>query len=683
MRKPLLRILSFLVPGLPLVLVGCLNPSVPAQAGPGNAFSGRSDQLIEQIADNYKPVDYHDRGKYTFPLIIARLTRYGETDQRSRELLEEYASGKYDFFHFPFVGLARILGAFPDAPSVAVNRKSFLEQILIHDGESQFNALTGEGTENHVSMSRTSGYIFAQEAMRYPSLRPTAEKWEGLLREWILGWSRRIYHHGTGEWDSGPYTAYNLIGWLNLHDFAESAEVRRAARAVLDYYAANIALKMTDGLLGGPESRGATRYGPISQTATEYLAWIWFGPTRIAAREGFFKPNEYIQAVHAATSSYRPPRALMDLARKRIPTPALYHNTKPDYLLTRKAESHETFLIEDGFTLGTAQTPYGGWINTAYGIINWKLVARAHGSQPPAVLSGNGGMKSMNHPRGRNPFDQFLQYRSTVIQMTRVPADAEAIENEVGHVFEEWRADSHKDFLERWGRTHHFHGTYISDSGRGDIANAKFSILHLPAEARPLVEGNWAFLQINQAYVGVRSLSGSPPVHNGDRLLDEAPRNALSGFVVEVANARDYPGFDAFRDALKGTRLERDPESILKFHYTTLEDRDIAFQYSDTGQWREMIYDWGSGVRERRIGFNTTDWTQPAWPEGRHQGRIPRLWVAGKLRQRSPDGPILNGPFLSLSGSVLRIEDTNGRRHEVDYRGDEPTFQTTTGPLSD
>ncbi len=671
MAKRLPRILSFLLAGIPLALPGCLNGSAEAEALSWNGFSGRGEDLINQIASNYKPVDYHDRGKYSFPLVIARLTRFGETDARSAELIEEYASGEYDFFHFPFVGMARILGAFPEAPPVAANRKAFLEQILIHDADSQFNALTGEGTENHVSMSRTSGYIFAQEAMRYPSLQPTAGKWERLLREWILDWSRRVYHHGTGEWDSNPYTAYNVIGWLNLHDFAESAAVRRAARAVLDYYAANMALKMTDGLLGGPESRGSTRFGPLSRTATEYLAWIWFGPGHLADREGFFKANEYIQAVHAATSSYRPPGALMDLARKRLPTPALYHNTKPDYLLTKKAESYETFLIEEAFTLGTARTPHGGWMNTAYGNINWKLVARADADRPPVVLSGNGGMKSMDHPRGRNPFDQFLQYRSTVVQMTRVPAEAEAIEEEVRGLFEEWR------------RRHLFHESHISDAARGDLAKARFSILHLPGESAPLIEGRRAFLQLNRTYVAVLSLSGSPLARDGNRLMDKAPRDALSGFVIEAANASDYEDFADFRTASKASLLETAPEDPLKVHYTTLAGEEIAFRYADSGKWQEMIYDWGSGVTERRISFNTTDWTQPDWPQGPNQGRLPRLWVEGRLRQPPPDPPVLDGPFLSLSGGILQIEDTDGRWYKVDYSGDRPVFRAQPAPSSD
>ncbi|MFO7724568.1 MAG: hypothetical protein R6V45_03380, partial [Oceanipulchritudo sp.] len=369
--------------------------------------------------------------------------------------------------------------------------------------------------------------------------------------------------------------------------------------------------------------------------------------------------------------------------RKRLPTPALYHNTKPDYLLTKKAESYETFLIEEAFTLGTARTPHGGWMNTAYGNINWKLVARADADRPPVVLSGNGGMKSMDHPRGRNPFDQFLQYRSTVVQMTRVPAEAEAIEEEVRGLFEEWRKRSRNDFRERWGRRHLFHESHISDAARGDLAKARFSILHLPGESAPLIEGRRAFLQLNRTYVAVLSLSGSPLARDGNRLMDKAPRDALSGFVIEAANASDYEDFADFRTASKASLLETDPEDPLKVHYTTLAGEEIAFRYADSGKWQEMIYDWGSGVTERRISFNTTDWTQPDWPQGPNQGRLPRLWVEGRLRQPPPDPPVLDGPFLSLSGGILQIEDTDGRWYKVDYSGDRPVFRAQPAPSSD
>jgi hypothetical protein len=670
--------LNRLIPGLLCCLClllagsGCRNMSAPPGPTYEEGFQERGRILSAVVADRYQPTDYTDRGKYSFPVVIARMDRYGQEDERAVAYLQEYADGKYGFFHFPFVGLARILCRYPDAPAVVANREAFLREILFHDPLYHYNALTGEGTENHVSMSRTSGYLFAQEAMRYPELRGRAVEWEGLLREWILDWSRRIYATGTGEWDSSPYTAYNLVGWLNLFDYANDPEIREAARAVLDYYAANIALKLTQGLLGGPESRGASSYGPLPRTATEYLGWIWFGEAESASIENFFKRSEYIQAMHAATSSYRPPSPLLPLARKQIQVPALYHNNKPDYLLLNKAESRETYLIEQSFTLGTVQTPYGGWSNADYGIINWKLVME-NPDGLPAVVIGNGGMKSTTSERGRNPFDQFLQYRNVVVQMTRVPSNAEAIAAEVADQFAEWKAAANADFEARWGRRHMFEETHISDSGKGDLANAGLSILHLPEDLDVEIQGTSAFFRHGRTFVSARALSGQAPALEAGNLVDRAERAQVAGFVVEVTNAADHISFEAFVEkVLSGDRLQPLGES--SFSYQNLNGDRLEFAYAREGEWREMIFDWGFGVREQRVGFNTPDWQQPDWPSGAGHGRIPRLRVNGKEPALPGPDTVIDGPFLQLRNSILIISSPAGDTYQVDYSDEFPRF---------
>jgi hypothetical protein len=663
----------------PLLLSVCLLlasngcRSVPDQAGtPYEAgFQERGRILSEKVADAYQPTDYTDRGKYSFPVVIARMDRYGPEDERAVGYLQEYADGKYGFFHFPFVGLARILCRYPNAPAVEANREAFLREILFHDPLYHYNALTSEGTENHISMSRTSGYLFAQEAMRYPALRERAVEWKAALHVWIMDWSKRIYAYGTGEWDSSPYTAYNLVGWLNLFDYAEDRNVREAARAVLDYYAANIALKLTQNVLGGPESRGGSAYGPLPRTATEYLGWIWFGQAEDASAEGFFKRSEYIQAMHAVTSAYRPPAQLIPLARKQVPVPAVYHNNKPDYLLQVKAQSRETFLIEETFTLGTVQTPYGGWANTNYGVVNWKLVVE-NPEGLPAVLIGNGGMKSATNPRGRNPFDQFLQYRNVVVQMTRVPAEAEAIAAEVADLFEDWKAKAREDFQARWGRRHMFEDSHISNTGMGDLSRAGVSLLHLPDGMEPQIRGTAAFLQYARTYVAARTLSGDPPVFRDGKLLDKAGRDQVSGFVVEVVNAGDYASLDAFISEIESVDRLKALDEETAFVYTNLSGDALEFTYSLEGEWQELIFDWGYGVREQRIGFNTADWKQADWPTGYGQGRIPLLRVNGAAVPHPGPDTVIEGPLLKLRNRILQIQNHRGEVYRVDYTSDIP-----------
>lgn len=645
-----------------LLINGCRNPG-PGFAGP--VLDGRGDRLLEAVAETYQPTTWHDRGKYSFPVVIARMSLYGNEDERANAYISEYEGDSYGFFHFPFVGMARIMGQFPEAPSLVRNREDFLERILYHEAGNHYNALTAEGTENHVSMSRTSGYIFAQEAMRYPRLRNRAVEWENLLKNWILAWAKRIYAYGTGEWDSGVYTTYNLIGWLNLYDFAKDAEVRDAARAVLDYYAANIALKYTQGILGGAESRAGTRFEGLPRSSTDYLAWLWFGGIAGTDREDFFATSEYIQAVHAATSSYRPPAALIPLARKEVPVPALYRNNKPDYLLLEKAESREEFLIGETFTLGTVQTPHGGWLNTAYGVLNWKLVMM-NPEGPPAVLVGNGGMKSHEHARGRNPFDQFLQYRNVVVQMTRVPSNAEAIEAEVDQVYEQYRVRAQEDFAARWGGDHRFSKDPFSTNARGDLEKAGVSILYLPDQVTLELDGARAVGRFANTVFHMHTLSGKPVEQDGSRLMDRAGRDRICGFVVEVFNSGD-PGTENLKAPL--TRGDE------QFVYRTGMGELLEFRYVTNGSWKEMIYDWGFGVKEQRVSFNTADWRQPDWPSGEGHGRIPELRVNGHKPPHPGPETVLSGPRLSLSGAVLVIHDIRGNPlYEVDYRGPLPLF---------
>lgn len=121
---------------------------------------------------------------------------------------------------------------------------------------------------------------------------------------------------GVAEWDSSSYTTFNLIGWLNLYDFAKDEKIKKAAQAVLDYYASTIALKYTYGIYGGAEQRGGGAVESF-RSYTDYLAWLWFSE-EIPKDDKFLVWPAYIQTIYAATSSYRPPKEALALARKNL-----------------------------------------------------------------------------------------------------------------------------------------------------------------------------------------------------------------------------------------------------------------------------------------------------------------------------------------------------------------------------
>ena len=290
----------------------------------------RRDSLISQIADHYVPpsMDIGDPEKYYWPKALARLIKHGATDSTANSWITRFA--KHPPFHFTLVGMVRILFGFPTAPALVKNKRTILRQVF--ERKDSYNAFTAEGTENHISMSRTSGYLFAQAVLESDdtALYPQARKQQVLMRDWILSWADRATRMGTGEWNSSIYGVYNLLGWLNLYDYAKDPEIHRAAASVVDYYTAEFALHFSYGVAGGSEMRG-NGAGLTGHTASSYWCWYWFGNR--GYWPDFDRSGEYIQTIHAALSTYLPSAAIQDLAAKTAEYKGDYWGQKPDYTI--------------------------------------------------------------------------------------------------------------------------------------------------------------------------------------------------------------------------------------------------------------------------------------------------------------------------------------------------------------
>ncbi|NJM14867.1 MAG: hypothetical protein HC896_05355 [Bacteroidales bacterium] len=201
--------------------------------------------------------DLSDFGKYNYPKILAAYTYYSADDstqaQKMKARLDVYATKPS--FHFNNLALPRLLHTFPNAPGVKENQVEFIKRVF--ERTDSYNAWTTEGTENHVNMSRLPGYLFAQFALEnYPDSFPLAQQRLNEMKEWIEYYSKRAFETGTGEWNSTTYGAYNILPWINIYDFAQDDTVKSMARAILDYYACELAVHYSQALTGGPDMRG-------------------------------------------------------------------------------------------------------------------------------------------------------------------------------------------------------------------------------------------------------------------------------------------------------------------------------------------------------------------------------------------------------------------------------------------
>lgn len=707
-RTPPLPALARVLLLVPLALAACHTPGPRSP----DAADLRAARLVAWVADEYVPPfpDFSDAEKYYYPRALARMARYGSGDARSNfgdpaasDRPPEMA-GILDFrgrpanaeggkplpgfvdkdpFHFILLGMSRLLFAYPDAPAMAANRDAFLRAGL--DRTDNFNAFTAEGTENHINMSRTAGYIYAVEATRDPDQYPEAPARAERMRDWLLDWSRRLYRTGDGEWNSSIYAAYNMAGWFNVYDFtapgARGADpgVHAAARAVLDYYAAQLALHYSWGLVGGAEMRGHGKAGDYAAltTATDYINWMWFADGTGDPPGGF--RGAASAAIYAALSDYRPPLAVVALAREKHLRPNDHLIASPGYLMSRSRETLRTFHAGRHHTLGSAAMPVGGWVSSAWQIVNWKLLARDPEGGLPRLVWGNGGFRGNEAGNVRNPWDQFAQHGPVLVQMTRVPENAEEIEAEIRGLVDRWKADWDADFSRRWPRADRggFRDGFTSIHFLpGDLATAGRNRIYFPPGTPVEREGEVVFLDLDPVYLAVRSLRLDAPARPAAGVLEDAgARGELAGLLVEVGEAGTFADLAGFREAvLARTGLDRSGLAEGRLAYTNLSGERIVVEYEMAGTFLEPEYDMAYGVTEPVAFLQDAGWIQPDWPRGEGHGRVPALTVDGERIFPRRGLPHVSGPLLQHADSVMRISAA-GRSYGVDYSGSRPEFR--------
>ena len=765
----------FLMNKLHLLLIGMPLCATPAFADYETDFQTKADILIDWVADVYATPggsnpydDQSDPEKYSGPKINARLFKYGLADAGGDPLgssppnavnanawLIEGTNYAGNLFHFRFLGLAGNLARFADAPGVSGIKDSplvggvptdrtyadvYVESVLTRT--DNYNAFTGEGTENHINMSRPSGWIFAKLAMQSPyyaarrsdnpSLYPDPIALEAQMRDYLISWAKQLYTVGCVEYDSSVYGVFNIAPWVNLHEATmpsvlDDPELNTAARAVLDWYAAALALKYRYGVINGASVRGEgvmNRYDRDDET--DFLLWLWFGdPTDVPAElanQTVRVEHQPIQAVYAATSSYRPPSASVALAGKVAMLDTQTRHGRPNYLMSKASESLEQYYIGKTYTLGAAQFPYGGWASANYRVNPWKLVTST-GAYLPAVVAGNNGLRAAKYCL-RNPWMQVVQDRNVIIQLNYIHSNAQSQYNTAINLVETtWLQNWYNDFTSRYaspdwggpgGLTYAGHKTPINSQNDGNVPNARTSYIWFePALTSNAVNGSVRFGQLGDTYFAIRAVDGDTPGYSSSGMYfsDFSDYDNLGGLIMEVGSAEDtaYTTFAEFQayyltntsistDGLVVTVSKPRRQEVLVVTYTAMDGRVITATYSLTGEYTEPEYDWAYGVTEpvSKMFLDSYDtgasppesWTLPNFPNEIGTGRVAAWSVdpdgAGPLAAESFDAstiwPVFDGPYLKLMNQVMHVWDGISL-YSVDFSGDAPTFYEGAIPV--
>lgn len=515
-------------------------------------FAARSLAVRKQLASQdlvalnswWKREKIGDPHKYLLPVILARLSlqdgAIGKVDDRQEiwKILLQLDRDKPDIYHFRSYLDVRIFFMFRDTmpPEILAFYRNQLELPKVLKW-------INTGTENHMFMQRASGLALMDGSgwsVGDPASEATNEAW---LRSEL----NKFLTIGQGEFHSSTYYGYSIGGLLNLYDFARNPELKKLAKGLLDWYATNMALRLSWGTAGGAESRGFDRNTWNSGLST--VAWIWWGDGSEAAEK--MRDSNARLALSAALSTYRPPEHLRALARKEVPLPFRLRASHPVYYsYTQGNHLWETFYITNDYSLGTLLEParsyqVEGTIRAQYA--TYKLVVRDPKKLNNAVVSLAG---TYHGPQatGRSPGDQYVQERGAVIfQLILNDRDLQA----------GVPARSHLVLPKRYGKPLRYKDWYI------------WRVENIWLCARPWGDEVSLLLPVSQKYEDYQAL---------------AAQGKQTAWVTDVARMADFADFESLKRGLDQTQInDGEWESQGRLSYLSLAGDRMVMTYQPDG----------------------------------------------------------------------------------------------------
>jgi len=397
------------------------------------------------------------------------------------------------------------------------------------------------------------------------------------------------------------------------------------------------------------------------------LGWYWF------SEKPEFNPElgkEYIQIIHAATSTYLPGAELQVLASKKYNKPVYTHIRMPDYLLTRQGFCDNKFYAGPAFTLGSMASGYGGWTGSTSQIVSWKMVGKPTSEKElPFQISGNGMYFSNIQGKIKDPFTQVLQSENVLFQLTRLPTNLAEIEKVIGSKVKEWSKNWKKDFFNRFP-TETYKTSVIKETKEKRRKSNSFLVLDQRGEAS--LENGVYFVHLGETYVAIRSIHQEYPLamkgksvkapYEFDWVSDNAAPGSLCGFVLEFGDFSTHGTYEHFKASIKKTVLKKPTKDLpLQLEYTDTHGRVLHATFVSNGTFEEAIVDWGYGVSDPQTHITSPPFIQPAWPSGEGYGTKGLLLVNGQP-EPTFDG-IFKSPLLELQNGILR-HHLNGKTIE-------------------
>jgi hypothetical protein len=517
------------------------------------------------------------------------------------------------------------------------------------------------GTENHKTMWRTSGLLYAQ---LFPDTAKisgySTGEVESITKKMLKDYMQRILFTGNGEYDSQVYYPHSIEGFLNLYDFSPDEETRKMAKFILDYYFASYGLKVVDGTIAGAQKRG---YLPNAEpNEMEQMQWGFFDATSRDMQDA-------VVTIQQATTTYRPNRVIWNIVRKELPLPFEARMSRPFYHMDKPFSFAESFYCSNSFALGNVQMTI---VDNPNQQMVWSLVAE--GTNGPLCFSGGHPLRGSTS--GHSPYTQTLQSKGALILCTAPTKILEDFDTIIAPKYSQisrpnlWHLPEREQGNQFEIRNRQKYGVkplhevnapeeltadevvrYWKES-KGSAA----SWFYFPKVLTPVWIDDAYFFEANNTYVALLPLSKDHFVVNPDeaelgKIEDRScsrffQKYALisfpgqySGFVVEAAEKQDFGSLHDFAASVREkTKLRNSLQRKNSVNYTSLNGDTMELHYQPTGlRCRGLI----NGEEQ--------DW------------------------DNYTNGAVYESPFLKIKNGLMKISD-GSKGYEVDFTGSKPVW---------
>ncbi|GAB4456080.1 MAG: hypothetical protein OHK0029_13400 [Armatimonadaceae bacterium] len=486
-------------------------------------------------------------------------------------------------------------------------------------GELLGGPVEAGGTENHKTMWRTSGLLYAQ--WFGPDAKVSGYSAGDAIRliyPMLTGYLQTILTVGNGEYDSSTYYSHSLRAYLNVFDYSPDPKSRLLAKAMLDYYMVSYGLKMLNGVHAGAIKRGWAGDGDtLNGDGMDPHVWVWIGDTTVPADPGL------ITSIHQITTTYRPNRVIGNIIRKNVPLPFEAEIARPTYHSKDKNAFQETFYCSPNFALGSVAMTM---VDNPTQQTIWSLVCK----DKTGSLVFGGGQPRFRHPEGHSPYTQVVQKKGALLLLTGPTRKADFPNRETKS-----RQDNAAEALINLPAP-------ASDSG-DDLAawwenapKANASWLFVPRRvSKTQTRDGILFMEAGDTLIAVRTVGGTPywvaPKPEGlpkamqvlekyRVLVVPADAQGYSGYSIEAVERAGYETLERFAEAVVAKTRQEAP--IPTLNYRALDGTALSLTYQPAGL--------------RATG--TINGKPIAWEQ----------WA---------DGGVYKSPYLTIKEGVMTVRD--------------------------